>query len=285
MRILRARLLAAAQEEADARGRRTRAAARCAPSTAPSGSAPTTSRRTGSPTTGSNFKAYNLDQVLDGDLDAVVQALRRRRHRGQARRREPMTPTACAAARGRGDRAAGGGRRAVAAATTPRSSPRTRWASTRRDLWRHDAAGDRTFEAYVDRRAAREPLQHITGRACFRHLDPRGRRRACSCRGRRPRSWSARSLAAAARWRRPRRVVVDLGTGSGAIALAVADEVAGREVHAVELDPAAHAWAARNCAGSTGRPAGSGDMADAFAELDGTSTSWSATRRTSRWAR
>ena len=41
--------------------------------------------------------------------------------------------------------------------------------------------------------------------------------------------------------------------GSGAIALSVADEVPGAQVHAVELDPAAHAWAARNlaAAGST----------------------------------
>ena len=52
MRILRARLLAPAQEEADAEASGPRAA-RSARSTAPSGSAPTTSRRTGSPTTGS----------------------------------------------------------------------------------------------------------------------------------------------------------------------------------------------------------------------------------------
>ena len=39
----------------------------------------------------------------------------------------------------------------------------------RRDLWRHDEPGPE-FEAYVERRAAREPLQHITGLAYFRHL-------------------------------------------------------------------------------------------------------------------
>ena len=38
-------------------------------------------------------------------------------------------------------------------------------------------------------------------------------------------------------------VVVDLCTGSGAIALAVADEVPEARVYAVELDPAAHGWA------------------------------------------
>ena len=40
-----------------------------------SGYAPTTSRRTGSATTAVGYKSYNLDQVLDGDIDAVVQAL------------------------------------------------------------------------------------------------------------------------------------------------------------------------------------------------------------------
>jgi release factor glutamine methyltransferase len=41
-------------------------------------------------------------------------------------------------------------------------------------------------------------------------------------------------------------VVVDLCAGSGAIALAVKDEVPSAEVHAVELSGLAHAWAIRN---------------------------------------
>ncbi|MBE3076465.1 MAG: peptide chain release factor N(5)-glutamine methyltransferase [Actinobacteria bacterium] len=41
-------------------------------------------------------------------------------------------------------------------------------------------------------------------------------------------------------------VVVDLCTGSGAIALAVKDEVPSAEVHGVELSDLAHAWAIRN---------------------------------------
>ncbi len=45
-------------------------------------------------------------------------------------------------------------------------------------------------------------------------------------------------------------LVVDLCTGSGAIALALAGELPARDVHAVELDPGAHDWAARNLAGS-----------------------------------
>jgi len=64
-------------------------------------------------------------------------------------------------------------------------------------------------------------------------------------------------------------VVVDLGTGSGAIALSVADEVPGARVHAVEADPGAVAWAGRNLAGS-GVELRTGDLADAFGDLDGT---------------
>jgi release factor glutamine methyltransferase len=63
-------------------------------------------------------------------------------------------------------------------------------------------------------------------------------------------------------------VVVDLCTGSGAIALSVATEVPAAKVHAVELDAVAHDWAARNLAGS-GVDLRHGDMADAFHELDG----------------
>jgi release factor glutamine methyltransferase len=135
----------------------------------------------------------------------------------------------------------------------------------RSDLWRHDDPGPE-FEAYVDRRAAREPLQHITGVAYFRHLTlqvgpgvfvPRPETEVVV----------DAVLAALAGTESPR--VVDLCTGSGALALAVATEVPGSEVHAVELEPAAHAWAARNCAGSS-VDLRLGDMATAFPDLDGT---------------
>lgn len=135
----------------------------------------------------------------------------------------------------------------------------------RRDLWRHDEPGPE-FEAYVERRAAREPLQHITGLAYFRHLTlqvgpgvfvPRPETEVVV----------DAVLAALQGIDRPR--VVDLCTGSGAIALAVATELPGSRVSAVELDPSAHAWAVRNCAGST-VDLRLGDMATAFPELDGT---------------
>jgi release factor glutamine methyltransferase len=63
-------------------------------------------------------------------------------------------------------------------------------------------------------------------------------------------------------------LVVDLGTGSGAMAKAIAHEVPGARVHAVELDEGAHAWAVRNLAG-TGVDLRQGDLADAFEDLAG----------------
>ena len=76
-------------------------------------------------------------------------------------------------------------------------------------------------------------------------------------------------------------VVVDLCTGSGAIARAVVHGVPDARVHAVELDEPAYGWAERNLAG-TGVDLRQGDFATAFDDLSVRSTSWSATRRTSR---
>ncbi|WP_427018498.1 peptide chain release factor N(5)-glutamine methyltransferase [Pseudarthrobacter sp. P1] len=128
------------------------------------------------------------------------------------------------------------------------------------------------YAALVARRALREPLQHITGTAYFRYLElavgpgvfvPRPETESVVQLGL---DWLAaqqRGGAASA------PVVVDLGTGSGAIAGSVAHEVPAARVHAVELSPEAHAWAARNLAG-TGVELVLGDMRTAFGELDGT---------------
>jgi release factor glutamine methyltransferase len=121
------------------------------------------------------------------------------------------------------------------------------------------------YDALVGRRAGREPLQHLTGVAWFRHVElavgpgvfvPRPETELLA-------GWA---VAAAGALERP--VVVDLCTGSGAIAKAVADEVPGADVHAVEMDPAAHGWAERNLAG-TGVDLRHGDMATAFEDLVG----------------
>jgi len=127
------------------------------------------------------------------------------------------------------------------------------------------------YAALVGRRAAREPLQHLTGVAGFRHVElavgpgvfvPRPETELLA-------GWAvARAqelLAAGAASVR----VVDLCTGSGAIARAVADEVPAAAVHAVELDEAAYAWAGRNLE-RTGVDLRQGDMATAFDDLVGT---------------
>jgi release factor glutamine methyltransferase len=123
-----------------------------------------------------------------------------------------------------------------------------------------------SYDDLVSRRAAREPLQHLTGVAHFRFVElavgpgvfvPRPETELLA-------GWAievARTL--------EEPVVVDLCTGSGAIAKAVADEVPGARVHAVELDADAHAWAERNLAG-TGVELRLGDMATAFEDLAGT---------------
>jgi release factor glutamine methyltransferase len=73
-------------------------------------------------------------------------------------------------------------------------------------------------------------------------------------------------------------VVADLGTGSGAIALAIAQEVPRARVHAVEADPLARAWTERNVSKyvrNVPYMAGrvmlhAGDFAGALTDLDGT---------------
>jgi release factor glutamine methyltransferase len=123
----------------------------------------------------------------------------------------------------------------------------------------------------VARREQREPLQHLTGVAGFRYLElqvgpgalvPRPETELVAGEA------IAFALAVRAQGRPP--VVVDLGTGTGAIALAVASEVPGSVVHAVEPDPAALAWAARNVE-ATGHPVTlhQSTAADALPELDG----------------
>lgn len=126
------------------------------------------------------------------------------------------------------------------------------------------------FEALVAARADRVPLQHLTGTAGFRHVElavgpgvfvPRPETELLA-------GWAVEAARRAEQGGRTCRVV-DLCTGSGAIALALATEVPGAEVHAVELDPEAFAWAGRNLA-STDVDLREGDMAAAFPDLDGT---------------
>src|SRR3712207_701589 len=70
-------------------------------------------------------------------------------------------------------------------------------------------------------------------------------------------------------FRMQRPLVVELCTGSGAIAKALVDELPRLRVHAVELSEDAANWAARNLSG-TSVELHLGDMASALPELNGT---------------
>ncbi|MDQ3953601.1 MAG: peptide chain release factor N(5)-glutamine methyltransferase [Actinomycetota bacterium] len=93
----------------------------------------------------------------------------------------------------------------------------------------------------VRRRLAGEPLQYVLGTAAFRRLELRVGSGAFI-----PRP-ETELVAERAMERLPRGgLLVDLGTGSGAIALAVADERRDARVVASELSPAAARWATSN---------------------------------------
>ncbi len=128
----------------------------------------------------------------------------------------------------------------------------------------------RRFEGLVARRAERRPLQHLTGRAPVRRgalevgpgvLVPRPATEVVT-------GWAIEALTEMTTLHH-RPLVVELGTGSGAIAKAIATELTRTDVHAVELSPEAAAYARRNLA-DTLVELHVGDMAGALPELDGT---------------
>ena len=106
-----------------------------------------------------------------------------------------------------------------------------------------DAAFTAAFAEAVRRRGAREPLQRVTGRMFFRGLELECRPGVFIVR---PETevvaGAAIEEARACGGAQAGPLVVDLCTGSGAIAAAVAVEVPSARVTAVELDR--HAWAA-----------------------------------------
>ena len=127
------------------------------------------------------------------------------------------------------------------------------------------------IELLALRREAREPLQHITGESPFRHLVlevgpgvlvPRPETELVA-------EWAIEALRQVPS-ATPR--AVDLGTGTGALALALATEVPNAEVYAIELFPLAAAWAEKNIAryGDGRVTLVLGDAATALPELDGT---------------
>lgn len=125
------------------------------------------------------------------------------------------------------------------------------------------------FTELCARRFSREPLQHLTGVAHFRELElnvgkgvfiPRPETEvvaqiaidALKCSG------------------NEKPIAVDLGTGSGAIALSMHVEVPLAQVHAIEKSEAAFGFTKRNFDKYPGADLVLGDLADAFHELNGT---------------
>ena len=103
---------------------------------------------------------------------------------------------------------------------------------------------DERYTGLVARRAAREPLQHIIGTAPFYGVDlavgpgvfiPRPETEVLA-------EWAVRKLIDAP----PAPTVVDLGSGTGALAIAVARARPDANVYAVERSEAARAYLQRN---------------------------------------
>ena len=126
------------------------------------------------------------------------------------------------------------------------------------------------YETLVARRAAREPLQHITGRAPFHHLElsvgpgvfvPRPETELLVEEA--LKVLSARAESATGQLR-----IVDLCTGSGAIAAAVKSELPNAQVFAVELSEEAIPYARKNLE-SLGVHLVQGDALTALTELAG----------------
>jgi len=132
------------------------------------------------------------------------------------------------------------------------------------------ADAEAVYDSAVTRRSDRVPLQHITRSAGFRYLDlevgpgvfvPRPETEVMAGAA----VDELRRLVAAGN---PSPVAVDLCSGSGAVAVALASEVPGCQVTAVEVSAAAHAYAVRNAAGHD-VDVRLGDIADAVDDLAG----------------
>lgn len=100
-----------------------------------------------------------------------------------------------------------------------------------------------TYFSLVERRRSREPLQYITGEAAFRHLVLRVNPDVLVPRP--ETEWVAEEAIAAIR-NMHKPAVLDIGTGSGAIAISVASEVSQAEVVAVDISRSAISLAMAN---------------------------------------
>lgn len=135
---------------------------------------------------------------------------------------------------------------------------------------------ERAYDALISRRAGREPLQHLTGSTGFRYLDlevgpgvftPRPETEVMT-------GDAIDELRRLAGLGVEPLQVVDLCAGSGAVGLAIASELPGVVVTAVEVSAEACAYASRNAdavlgVGRVRYELREGDIADAVDDLTG----------------
>ena len=129
-----------------------------------------------------------------------------------------------------------------------------------------------TYHRLIEQRCRRVPLEHLTGVAHFRGLEllvgpgvfiPQPET-SCVV------QWAVDALRQCVAAGEPEPLCVDLCTGSGTIALAIASEVPEAKVLAIDLDSEALMWAERNARRHNLDVAfHHGDVAAAFPELGG----------------
>jgi release factor glutamine methyltransferase len=127
-----------------------------------------------------------------------------------------------------------------------------------------DATSKERYTAMVSRRVHGEPIPRIMGHYTFRGLDMLVKAGVFV-----PRA-SSELLAAEAvramRWRRGRRVAVDVATGAGPVALAIANEVRSADVWGIDISPEATSLGRENARrlGLRNAHFRSGDLLDAL---------------------
>ena len=124
------------------------------------------------------------------------------------------------------------------------------------------------FLTALARRVARQPLQHITGTAAFRHLDLKVGPGVFTPR---PETEQVVGFALEKISNVPNPLIVDLCSGSGAIAISLATEVLGSNVFAVEKSKEAFSFLQQNAAsyGLAEMNLRNEDLQESLPELDG----------------
>jgi release factor glutamine methyltransferase len=124
------------------------------------------------------------------------------------------------------------------------------------------------FQAVLARRVSREPLQHITGTAPFRHLELKVGPGVFTPR---PETEQVVGYAMEKISKLHNPLIVDLCSGSGAIAISLNSEIPGSNVFAVELSKDAFGYLLQNAAsyGLTKDNLRNEDLQTSLSELDG----------------